>query len=347
MQRTTRLSRSTAPRSRPDRLADAQAGAVQQLDERAVAERRAGPCPRRPRRAARPRRARASAAGCAPARRGRARRPGSRSRAPISSWWRKKERAAAVRRASVAGRGRPRGRRRGSARSSSVVAVAGGRPSHSASAAGRGGTPRPSAARAAPRAGRGTTRRRDRARPRSLSSAPRRGRLPYDRPMPEEREGWVDVDGFRTWYRAVGDLSGRARRCSACTAAPAPRATTSRELEALADERAVVRYDQLGCGRSERAEGAQWTLDLFRAEVDAVRAELGLDRVHLVGTSWGGMLALEHALARPGTLAGLVLSSTLASASSGRARCGSSATRCRRRWSLSTTRPTRPALGGP
>ncbi len=95
---------------------------------------------------------------------------------------------------------------------------------------------------------------------------------------------------------------------------PGSTSTYHERLEPLADERAVVRYDQLGCGRSERPENARWTLELFRAEVDAVRAELGLERVHLLGTSWGGMLALEHALARPGTLAGLVLSSTLASA---------------------------------
>ena len=39
-----------------------------------------------------------------------------------------------------------------------------------------------------------------------------------------------------------------------------------------------------------------------------------IDTVHLLGTSWGGMLALEHALARPGTVESVVLSSTLACA---------------------------------
>jgi proline-specific peptidase len=147
-----------------------------------------------------------------------------------------------------------------------------------------------------------------------VSSAPRQGRLPYDRRVPEEREGWVDVDGFRTWYRAVGDLDGPRTPLLCLHGGPGSTSNYFARAERLAGERVVVRYDQLGCGRSERPEGAHWTLDLFRAEVDAVRAELGLDRVHLVGTSWGGMLALEHALARPGTLASLVLSSTLASA---------------------------------
>src|SRR4051794_10326005 len=137
---------------------------------------------------------------------------------------------------------------------------------------------------------------------------------PYDRRMPEEREGWVEVDGFRTWYRVVGDPSGPRAPLLCLHGGPGSTSTYHERLESLAGERAVVRYDQLGCGHSERPDDPRWTLALYRAEVDAVRAELGLGRVHLLGTSWGGMLALEHALARPGTLAGLILSSTLASA---------------------------------
>jgi proline-specific peptidase len=51
----------------------------------------------------------------------------------------------------------------------------------------------------------------------------------------------------------------------------------------------------------------------FVAEVRAVRDALGLDRVHLFGSSWGGMLAMEYALTRPAGLTSLVLSSSPAS----------------------------------
>ena len=62
-------------------------------------------------------------------------------------------------------------------------------------------------------------------------------------------------------------------------------------------------YDQLGCGDSDRPDDdSLWTLDLFVSEVQAVRDALGLDRVHLLGTSWGGMLAQEYALTRPAGL---------------------------------------------
>ena len=44
-----------------------------------------------------------------------------------------------------------------------------------------------------------------------------------------------------------------------------------------------------------------------------MRDDLGLDHVHLFGSSWGGMLAMEYALTRPPGLASLVLSSSPAS----------------------------------
>ena len=63
-------------------------------------------------------------------------------------------------------------------------------------------------------------------------------------------------------------------------------------LEQLAaGGRRVVVYDQLGCGNSDRPDDPElWTLALFLDEVQTVRDELGLDRIHLLGTSWGSML---------------------------------------------------------
>lgn len=84
-------------------------------------------------------------------------------------------------------------------------------------------------------------------------------------------------------------------------------------LERLAAERGVVVYDQIGCGRSDRPQDLEWSADVFREEVEVVRSQLGLERIHLLGTSWGGMLALEHVLAGADGIVGLILSSTLAS----------------------------------
>jgi L-proline amide hydrolase len=129
-----------------------------------------------------------------------------------------------------------------------------------------------------------------------------------------EREGWVEHDLGRTWYRIVGDTAAPRPPLLALHGGPGSTHHYFAPLERLGEAgRAVVLYDQVGCGKSEKRPEYEWSVELFLDELDALRTELGLERVHLLGTSWGGMLALEHALRRPGTLASLVLSSTLAS----------------------------------
>ena len=127
-------------------------------------------------------------------------------------------------------------------------------------------------------------------------------------------EGYVAFRGYRTWYRVVGDLRAEHSPLLALHGGPGSTHNYFAPLEALADERAVVVYDQLGCGQSDRPTDAEWSLDVFRDEVATVREHLGLDRIHLLGTSWGGMLALEHVLSGARGIAGLTLSSTVADA---------------------------------
>jgi proline iminopeptidase len=125
----------------------------------------------------------------------------------------------------------------------------------------------------------------------------------------------VPFRGYRTWYRVVGEPAAVKDPLLCLHGGPGSTHNYFAPLEWLAaDGRTVIVYDQLGCGRSDRPTDVTWTVDLFRDEVQAVRDALGLEHVHLLGTSWGGMLALEHALARTGELTSLVLSSTLASA---------------------------------
>ncbi len=82
----------------------------------------------------------------------------------------------------------------------------------------------------------------------------------------------------------------------------------------LADRHGIILYDQLDCGLSDRpGDPANWTVDRFVAEVDAVRAAYGLEQLHLCGTSWGGTLALEYAARQPAGLKSLILMSPLVS----------------------------------
>jgi proline iminopeptidase len=77
-------------------------------------------------------------------------------------------------------------------------------------------------------------------------------------------------------------------------------------------------YDQLGSAYSDQPEeGSLWELDRFVEEVEQVRRALGLERDSFVlyGHSWGGILAIEYALAHPHSLKGLVISNMMSDVS--------------------------------
>ncbi len=80
-----------------------------------------------------------------------------------------------------------------------------------------------------------------------------------------------------------------------------------------ARERLVVFYDQRGTGASKHVRpGAPQTMDAQVADLEAVRAQLALDKVALVGDSYGGLLAVAYAAAHPEHVARLVLSDAAA-----------------------------------
>jgi L-proline amide hydrolase len=126
------------------------------------------------------------------------------------------------------------------------------------------------------------------------------------------REGYVDFRGHRTWYRFVGDLNSPVTPLLALHGGPGSTHNYFGPLEGLASERPVVLYDQIGCGKSDRPTDIEWDVGVFRDEVAAVRDQLALEHIHLLGTSWGGMLAQEHVLSGADGIVSLVLSSTLA-----------------------------------
>jgi proline iminopeptidase len=75
-------------------------------------------------------------------------------------------------------------------------------------------------------------------------------------------------------------------------------------------------YDQLGSAYSEQPKEPElWDIPRFVDEVEQVRTALGLtkDNFVLYGQSWGGVLAIEYALAHPENLKGLVISNMVSS----------------------------------
>lgn len=152
----------------------------------------------------------------------------------------------------------------------------------------------------------------------SLLAAPALARaplLPAARTLPAPtRELMVPVEGGRVYVRVNGDLAGP--RAPIVMIHGGPGGTHAGFLEALplANERAVILYDQLDTGRSDRPNNpANWRVPRFVDELEAIRTALRVPRWHVLGASWGGTVALEYGARRPAGLAGLALASPLIS----------------------------------
>lgn len=130
-----------------------------------------------------------------------------------------------------------------------------------------------------------------------------------------QTDGYVSFRGFRTWYRSVGETERGRLPLLILHGGPG---ATHQYLEPLAElarsGRQVIFYDQIGCGRSDHPAGeAFYDVRTFVDEIDALRDQLGLHAVHVLGQSWGGMLAMEYALTRPPGLASIVVADSPAS----------------------------------
>jgi proline iminopeptidase len=128
------------------------------------------------------------------------------------------------------------------------------------------------------------------------------------------REGTLEIRGYRFFWKSVGATGPKG---TVVTLHGGPGASHD-YLLAFADlaERGyrVVFYDQLGCGRTERARSdPEYSLERDVADLEALRVGLGLDRVHVLGSSYGGLLALAYAIAHPNALRSLIVASGLAS----------------------------------
>jgi proline iminopeptidase/L-proline amide hydrolase len=121
----------------------------------------------------------------------------------------------------------------------------------------------------------------------------------------------VEVEGGRVWVRVNGDLEAAALPAIFIHGGPGGTHDVFGGLISMADERAVILYDQLDSGMSDRPEDpANWRVERFVGELEAIRQALGVERWHVVGHSWGAALALEYAAAYPQHTASAVLAGT-------------------------------------
>jgi proline-specific peptidase len=126
-------------------------------------------------------------------------------------------------------------------------------------------------------------------------------------------EGYVPFREYRTWYRIVGDGEDEGKLPLLCLhGGPGATHDYLESLEGMAETgRRVLFYDQIGCGKSDLPDDTSlWKVETFVEEVGVVRDHLGLDRLHIFGNSWGGMLAMEYALTQPSGVASMIVASS-------------------------------------
>lgn len=135
--------------------------------------------------------------------------------------------------------------------------------------------------------------------------------------MVQVKEGLMPFHGYHTYYRIVGTPSNKAPLLM-LHGGPG---STHNYFEIFDDfatrtGRQLVMYDQLGCGESSVPNDPHlYNATTWVAELEALRHYLHLDRVHLFGQSWGGMLEIIYLCDQlPAGIKSATFASTLSSA---------------------------------
>ena len=109
--------------------------------------------------------------------------------------------------------------------------------------------------------------------------------------MAKITEGYMPFHGYQTYYRIVGEQKDNGKAPLICLhGGPGSTHNYYEVLDNVADDddRMIVMYDQLGCGKSYLdGHPEMWTQDLWLDELDALREHLGLKECHIIRTVMG------------------------------------------------------------
>jgi len=121
----------------------------------------------------------------------------------------------------------------------------------------------------------------------------------------------VDVEGGRVWVRVNGDLEADRAPAIFIHGGPGGTHMGFGQTLSMADERAIILYDQLGSGLSDGFDDpAGRPVQHFVDDLEAIRKALKVERWHVVGHSWGAAIALEYMAAYPDRTVSAVLAGT-------------------------------------
>ncbi|MBA3816558.1 MAG: alpha/beta fold hydrolase [Parachlamydiaceae bacterium] len=83
------------------------------------------------------------------------------------------------------------------------------------------------------------------------------------------------------------------------------------QMYELAHDNFVIFYDQRGCGKSTTNINAETiTIKSFIEDIEAIRLAYNLDKISILGHSWGGFLGMQYAIKHPEHVDKLILSNS-------------------------------------
>ncbi|PEJ53286.1 proline iminopeptidase [Bacillus sp. AFS002410] len=128
------------------------------------------------------------------------------------------------------------------------------------------------------------------------------------------KEGFIEVTGGKVWYQ-IHNMDSKNTPVIVLHGGPGSSHYSMQGLDILAEDRPIIFYDQLGCGKSERpTDTSLWNIDRFVEELGQIREGLSLDEFHILGHSWGTTLAAAYYLSRPEGVKSIIFSSPCLSA---------------------------------
>jgi len=130
-------------------------------------------------------------------------------------------------------------------------------------------------------------------------------------------EGYMPYKGFKTWYKIIGEPSEDKTPLVLLHGGPGGGHGYMQPYESLAERfgRQVITYDQIGCCKSNipHQEDDFYDIQLWVDELAALKEYLGLEKMDLLGHSWGAILAMEYVLRGGKGVNSMILASGLCS----------------------------------